>query len=1077
MRRRQMNPASLLFPLLLSLLLLWPTQIRCQPATLQFDDCFTGQQDQKLNISTIYGQVLESESMGRYLNFTILGDSPANISGYASDSNNLATLFTTTSMLTFTTWDNSSYFCQTLRPPSPLYTPDNTSFYCPIPAGPFAFTSTVPFQGSKYDLVTLDTRLRAVDPYSNEIFCADVQTTPIYSGPLGSVYGNASIIFWVTVALAAAYWLNVGIARIVSALGRGVARTGPGIWHKVESGGFILASAISGERLAKSPALMRYCTPSFRDIMFHTQWCAALSMVAVQWPAFVYPLLAQTGWSTLSYNISLTPSAHSPSAHWYPLSTDTYSPPDAFASQLSDPTSSLFVNTSTPNILFTLPRSSSPGIASFAYTIGVRPQDLWGVCMVVFFGIVAGCVVLSVVLWALDGLVGVISESMGGGSTGPGGLGASGGRLAGARSPRYSTGSKDLLDGVGVGGGIPGTGAEEEAKSHSSHFLFRAASRIPISSNKSWWKFRHSPSSFHGSVLHGNLVRILILFHLPITIFSCHQMTLGKAHGASLTSTILSAFSFIIFSLILPILLITRLTLTSTSKLYDETRTLLSFGPLYNHYRYGSQLFACLLFATNLAFGITIGCGQASGTVQAVVILVVELGSALGTSVWLPWGQGASMGLISFLFCVGRIVVAVLLVILTPTVSIGEAAGAWVAYAILFIMALIYLAFALMLMIKFIEAGIRIFGGIGFDRSRHVVDSGLLGACGLMGCFGSRRRHKSRSRHRYRASEIQRPSEFSLSAPRKQPSPTLASSGPPSVLKPEQALKPYKEDSDDESGHIMGTWQPFPRAGYNSVGSGSGTGRHSVQASASEAAPSTQSGFARVGGGRAHFDNPYAITAGSTVSFPSYERRGTGSTMGTPGTPKLDEEDSPPPTPSVAAQPHAVLSSSHLPAGAMAPSHIRTKSQTAIIEDASVLFSNSTTSFTPEPLSMDVPSTIVTDPEGQLSSSNLEREGSGEDEGIYIKKKHWYQFRKPRRYSEGNNLRAASVDETPPAPPAETGRSFVVIREKRPGTGSSSGRDYSTPTPAGPSTSDPTQPPRPFLVIRDPSPSRGSSSS
>ena len=124
-----------------------------------------------------------------------------------------------------------------------------------------------------------------------------------------------------------------------------------------------------------------------------------------------------------------------------------------------------------------------------------------------------------------------------------------------------------------------------------------------------------------------------------------------------------------IFSVLIPIVLVVRLTLTNTTKLYDETWTLLFLGPLYNHYRHGSQLFACLLFATNLAFGITIGCGQKSGTAQAIVILVVEVMSALGTSVWLPWGQGASMGLISFLFCVARIVIAVLLVILTPIVS------------------------------------------------------------------------------------------------------------------------------------------------------------------------------------------------------------------------------------------------------------------------------------------------------------------------------------------------------------------------------------------------------------------------
>lgn len=58
-----------------------------------------------------------------------------------------------------------------------------------------------------------------------------------------------------------------------------------------------------------------------RDIIFHTQWCAALSMVAVQWPDFACgfrslltvhfmvndhtfkdPLLTQTAWATLSYS-------------------------------------------------------------------------------------------------------------------------------------------------------------------------------------------------------------------------------------------------------------------------------------------------------------------------------------------------------------------------------------------------------------------------------------------------------------------------------------------------------------------------------------------------------------------------------------------------------------------------------------------------------------------------------------------------------------------------------------------------------------------------------------------------------
>ncbi len=175
-------------------------------------------------------------------------------------------------------------------------------------------------------------------------------------------------------------------------------------------------------------------------------------------------------------------------------------------------------------------------------------------------------------------------------------------------------------------------------------------------------------SSFHGSVLHGNLVRVLVLFHLPVTIFSVYQMTLPKSL-ASMSSIVLAGLSFTILSILIPAFLVLRVRVTTTSKLYDETRTLLGLGPLYNHYRHGSQMFAGLFFATNVAFGVTIGAGQKSGTAQAVVILVVEVISALVTSVWLPWGIGASMGLISFLFCVARIVIAVLLLILTPAVS------------------------------------------------------------------------------------------------------------------------------------------------------------------------------------------------------------------------------------------------------------------------------------------------------------------------------------------------------------------------------------------------------------------------
>lgn len=301
-----------------------------------------------------------------------------------------------------------------------------------------------------------------------------------------------------------------------------------------------------------------------------------------------------------------------------------------------------------PNTLFSLPSDAAAGISSFSSTVGLRPTDLFGVCLGLFLAIVAGTIVLSFVVWLIDWVVLLMMAASYSNNN------HQGPRLGGSQTPPFASMSKDRLDGVG---------STDEQRSSNSNLMLRATSRI----RKRWWKSRPGLGSFHGSALIGNLVRILVLFHFPVTIFSCYQMTLGRTH-ASLLSVVLAALSFVVISVTLPILLVLRLHNTTTNKLYEEMKTLLALGPLYNHYRHGSQLFACLLFATNLAFGITIGCGQQSGTTQAIIILIIEVVSALVTSIWLPWGQGASMGLISFLFCVARIVMAVLLVILTPTV-------------------------------------------------------------------------------------------------------------------------------------------------------------------------------------------------------------------------------------------------------------------------------------------------------------------------------------------------------------------------------------------------------------------------
>lgn len=217
------------------------------------------------------------------------------------------------------------------------------------------------------------------------------------------------------------------------------------------------------------------------------------------------------------------------------------------------------------------------------------------------------------------------------------------------------------------------------------------------------------------------------------------------------------------------------------------------------------------------------------------------------------------------------------------------------------------------------------------------------------------------------------------------------------MLRPEHAMQPYKEDSDDETGFIMGAWQPFPGPGYNAV---------EEQAPAPEP---PKSGFARVAGGRAHYDSPYAIASGSTQTFPSVEReRNVGPSSLARSAPSV-LDDSPPPTPSISSAARG------LPPGAMPPAHIRTKSQTAIIETAPVVpFVSQTAPAAPAP-------------EQQARIEYLNEEPAA----TQPKKKHWYNRRKGRRMSESD------VALSPP-PDQDTGRSFVVMRKPRPGLQSAS---------------------------------------
>ena len=340
-------------------------------------------------------------------------------------------------------------------------------------------------------------------------------------------------------------------------------------------------------------------------------------------------------------------------------------------------------------------------------------------------------------------------------------------------------------------------------------------------------------------------------------------------------------------------------------------------------------------------------------------------------------------------------------------VSIGSEACQWVAYVVLLIIAIVYLALVLLLLVKIIEAVTRIIGGVGFDRSRHTVDSGLVGVCGLVGCCGSRKQRKPRQRATHSdLPQLNSQTTLPLTAPKGS---TPAQSAPPSVFRPEHALRPYREENDDDTGFIMGAWRPFPRpGGYNSVGD---------HATPPESPAKT--GFSRIGGGRSHFDTPYSIATGSMHTFPS-------TSADQPPTPQRDSHES---NPSVTAYfPNAERRPySSLPPGAMAP-HVRRKSQSAVIEHAPVLPKAALVPSSSQLAAPPVPSSFrrhshlseVVSPISDDDASEVNQPA---------KKRHWFQLRKARRHSDGNEARPEQDVQT--EKPGETGRSFVVVRDRK----------------------------------------------
>lgn len=617
---------------------------------------------------------------------------------------------------------------------------------------------------------------------------------------------------------------------------------------------------------------------------------------------------------SLVYNNSLSFTQQAP--HVLPENATL---PDFYNGQFAEPSSPLYLDGSLPNVLLDL-ESEANGIERWSRMVGVRHQDVWAVCAFTFYAICAAAVTLQLVLFLLNMLSDTVAPIRRDAPVKP----APEDKVvdfehdeAMEPSLRKEPSPPDSLVGDRRSAGTAGRYLDSGDFADDRYLDEDDAGVVdtPAVTTPLW--------RLHLMHLHGNLVRILLFFHLPLTLFSMYQCTLFST--APVSRFALAVLTLAIVCVAAPVHLVWQLHVQPIRKLYLDLPTLLAYGPLYNIYSDECVLFPLVTFASNLINGVVIGAAQSTGTAQAAVVLICEVAHTLVTSLWLPWGDHSAMGPLAFLLSLARIVTAVLLVVLSPTVDVSASAGSWLAYVVLFCAGLVLLLFLLMAGCKLVELTVRVIASVPFDESRSPKSGGLSGALRKLdrrGGGGKHRRHgdstrqseasrrraieERRRRHVHRerlarASEVASVNTHTFMLP-SAARPAGHPGSPSSAMSMTPNASPFPSSGlVDDDGFIMSAmsargWDspPAHHGGYAGVTGPTlrpGPQQWSSELSMATAAPPASaqlvggphhpggrsrpgagpsSGFARVGGGKATQNNPYQLAHAEDTAYPPY---------------------------------------------------------------------------------------------------------------------------------------------------------------------------------------------------------------
>lgn len=223
----------------------------------------------------------------------------------------------------------------------------------------------------------------------------------------------------------------------------------------------------------------------------------------------------------------------------------------------------------------------------------------------------------------------------------------------------------------------------------------------------------------------GNVIRIVFsYFLLPITSLSMFQLVIA---GSSPPATVALA-ALLLFTLVIFAGWLLRVVATSRPRsfLFDDLRTVLLYGSLYNTYSDDAATFALVPVLLTFVRGIGIGAVQPSGIAQIVLLAICEVINIVTLHAFRPFHSPTSMNAYHTFFAGVRFISILLMVAFAPSLGVTDGAKAWIGYAILVLHAIVLIFGFLLNAFQTIVEVVARLAGVGVDD-----DSGFAKVFGL----------------------------------------------------------------------------------------------------------------------------------------------------------------------------------------------------------------------------------------------------------------------------------------------------------------------------------------------------------